>query len=110
MGAVFTGLTEQVLAYVLVIFATSLPFTIVGATILTSASFLLRELLSRDWATYIPIFVIAAIAGPLMVALTIGVELQSAFLGEVFALATAAVWVVIYRSRLPSEMGLTEDA
>ena len=107
-GAIFVALVEGDLPFVLVIFAVSLPFTIVGAALLSGAGYLLREGLSKDWSTYFPIFAIALIAGPLMT-FVLMIEIESAFVGGVFALLTAAVWTIWYRTRLATDFRSTDN-
>jgi hypothetical protein len=79
-----------------IVFAISLPFTLVGATFLTAASHLLSDALGTDWLDYGGIVIAAMWIGALMPLPLFGP--LGAFFGVLFALVTAGLWAALYRA------------
>ena len=76
----------------------SVPFTIVGASILSLVGLLIRDRLNRNWISYIPIGLTALVLGPIMPVLVFGPILFNSLIGGLFALLTAAAWACVHRS------------
>ena len=78
-------------------FAFSLLFTLLGAVLLTVVGYGLRSNLDGTWPSYLPIALVAVVVGPLMMAVTFGIEVRGAVIGALFALLTATVWSILHR-------------
>jgi hypothetical protein len=102
-GAAFLGGGDDRLFAASIVFAISLPFTVVGATLLTAASHLLRDALGTDWLDYGGILIAAMLLGALMPLPLFGP--LALFFGVLFALVTAGLWAVLYRAfALPADI------
>jgi hypothetical protein len=98
LGSLILGLAEKAVPMFLPMFAFSMLFTLVGGVLLTVVGYGLRASLERSWWGYLPIAIVALIAGPLMMMLAFGVDGRGVIIGAIFALLTAIVWSVLHRT------------